>query len=165
MLYTFLPNIICFLIHLKFCGLSPPSPLPQIIHVLNSPRCFTRGRFAQSVDFCALQCFVEYCQSFRHSSYGQCIFFSVFKTTSVAQWLAFWPRVEKIVGSSPGRVRPKTIKLILSLVFSSSSSSYIMAIVFSSPSSKPHRWHNGQRSGLEWGRLWVRAPVGSDQRL
>jgi hypothetical protein len=29
----------------------------------------------------------------------------------------------------------------------------------------PHQWHSGQRDCLECGRLWVRAPVGSNQRL
>ena len=29
----------------------------------------------------------------------------------------------------------------------------------------PHRWGNSQRDRLEYGRSWVRAPVGSNQRL
>ena len=30
---------------------------------------------------------------------------------------------------------------------------------------KPHRWRKGQRVHLECGRSWIRAPVGSNQRL
>ena len=33
------------------------------------------------------------------------------------------------------------------------------------PPIKPHRWCNGQRDLLECGRSWVRAPIGSTQRL
>jgi len=32
-----------------------------------------------------------------------------------------------------------------------------------SKSQKPHRWFNG--APLECGRLWVRSPIGSNQRL
>ena len=37
--------------------------------------------------------------------------------------------------------------------------------VFIILSSEPHRWRNGFRARREYGRSWVRAPVGSKQRL
>ena len=36
----------------------------------------------------------------------------VFETTPVVEWLACSPRVWQIIGSSPDRVKPKTIKLV-----------------------------------------------------
>ena len=42
---------------------------------------------------------------------------------------------------------------------------FIMYYIFSSTRTQPHRWCNGYRAPLERARSWVRASVGSNQRL
>ena len=53
--------------------------------------------------------------------------------------------------------------LFLSLFASSTILFILLHFIREKKNLEPHQWGNGQHAHLEWGRSWVRAPVGSNQ--